>query len=100
MKFFVIYCNYINVQFRKKINLDIIFWSRYTKILKGYVRNCARPEGCIAECYLADECMQFCSGYMKKAAKIGVRHNRNEEFENESILEGASNFCWETYDDS
>ena len=25
---------------------------------------------------------------MKKAAEIGVRHNRNEEFENESILEG------------
>ena len=58
------------------------------KILKGYVRNRARPEGCIAECYLADECMQFCSGYMKKVAEIGVRHNRNEEFENESILEG------------
>ena len=34
------------------------------KKLKGYVRNKARPEGCIGECYLAEECMRFCSGYI------------------------------------
>ena len=59
------------------------------KILKGYARNRARPEGCIGECYIAEECMQFCSGYMKQVAKIGARHNCNEEFENETILEGC-----------
>ncbi|XP_028102256.1 uncharacterized protein LOC114301506 [Camellia sinensis] len=63
-------------------------FERYMKILKGYVRNRARPKGCIAECYIAEECMQFCSGYMKQAAEIGARHNRNKEFENETILEG------------
>ncbi|XP_028110958.1 uncharacterized protein LOC114309427 [Camellia sinensis] len=63
-------------------------FERYMKILKGYVKNRARPEGCIAECYLVEECMQFCSGYTKKAAEIGARHNRNTEFESETILEG------------
>lgn len=58
------------------------------KVLKGYVLNRARPEGCIAERYLADECLMFCSGYVKQAVEIGVRHTRNEDFENETILEG------------
>ncbi|CAL5408578.1 unnamed protein product [Camellia sinensis] len=64
-------------------------FERYMKIFKGYVKNHARPEGCIAECYLVEECMQFCSGYMKKAVEIGARHNRNTEFESETILEGC-----------
>lgn len=34
---------------------------RYLSVLKSYVRNKAHPEGCIAEAYLADECMTFCS---------------------------------------
>lgn len=56
------------------------------KVLKGYVRNRARPEGCIAECYLAEERMLFCSGYIKQAAEMGVRHTRNEDFEDEIIV--------------
>ncbi|KAK9289285.1 hypothetical protein L1049_017761 [Liquidambar formosana] len=63
-------------------------FERYMKVLKGYVRNRARPEGCIAERYIDEECMKFCSGYVKNAAEIGVRHTRNEDFENETILEG------------
>ncbi|XP_010490106.1 PREDICTED: uncharacterized protein LOC104767831 [Camelina sativa] len=35
-------------------------FERYTKVLKDFVRNPARPEGCIAESYLAEECMEFC----------------------------------------
>jgi hypothetical protein len=58
------------------------------KVLKGYVRNRSRPEGCIAECYLVDECVEFCNGYLKQNITVGVRHSRNEEFENETILEG------------
>ncbi|KDO40714.1 hypothetical protein CISIN_1g039764mg, partial [Citrus sinensis] len=34
------------------------------KTLKGYIRNHARLEGCIAECCLAEECVRFCSGYI------------------------------------
>lgn len=58
------------------------------KVLKGYVKNRSKPEGCIAEKYLAEECSRFCSGYMKQAAEIGVIHNRNEDFENKTIQEG------------
>ena len=58
------------------------------KVLKGYVLNRARPEGCKAERYLTSECLKFCSGYMKQAAEIGARHTCNEDFENETILEG------------
>uniref|UniRef100_A0A2N9I3B2 DUF8039 domain-containing protein n=1 Tax=Fagus sylvatica TaxID=28930 RepID=A0A2N9I3B2_FAGSY len=50
--------------------------------------SCTTPKGCIAECYLTSECLKFCSGYMKQAAEIGARHTRNEDFENETILEG------------
>ncbi|XP_042472108.1 uncharacterized protein LOC122054736 [Zingiber officinale] len=32
-------------------------FERFMKMLKGYVKNRARPEGCIAECYLAEERM-------------------------------------------
>ena len=37
---------------------------RYMKILKGYVRNRHRPEGCIIECYIAEEVVEFCSEYL------------------------------------
>lgn len=58
------------------------------KVLKGYVRNRARPEGCIAECYLAEECVRFCSGYMNKAADVGALNRRNDEFLDETITQG------------
>ncbi|XP_042451966.1 uncharacterized protein LOC122036612 [Zingiber officinale] len=57
-------------------------FERFMKMLKGYVKNRARPEGCIAECYLAEERMRFCSAYIKKAACIGLRSNRNDDLEN------------------
>ena len=36
---------------------------RYLRTLKGYVRNKAHPEGSIAERYISEECMTFCSWY-------------------------------------
>ena len=36
---------------------------RYLQTLKKYVRNLAHPEGSIAEGYLVDECLTFCSRY-------------------------------------
>ncbi|CAL9013230.1 unnamed protein product, partial [Prunus brigantina] len=62
-------------------------FERYMKELKGYVKNRSKPEGCIAEKYLAEECSRFCSGYMKQAAEIGVQHSRNEDLEDENIVE-------------
>ena len=32
---------------------------RYMKVLKNHVRNMARPEACMAEGYLKDECLGF-----------------------------------------
>ena len=34
------------------------------RTLKEYVRNKAQPEGSIAEAYLIDECLTFCSRYL------------------------------------
>ncbi|KAK3211333.1 hypothetical protein Dsin_016039 [Dipteronia sinensis] len=58
------------------------------KVLKGYVKNCARPEGYIAECYLAEECMRFCGGYMKQLGTIDTRQYRNKDMRDEMILGG------------
>ncbi|XP_073304106.1 uncharacterized protein [Primulina huaijiensis] len=62
-------------------------FERFMKTLKEYVKNRARPEGCIAECYLAEERMLFCSAYIEKAAGIGIRSNRNQDLDN-GLVEG------------
>ena len=38
---------------------------RYLRTLKGYVRNKAHPEGSIAEGYILEECMTFCSRFVQ-----------------------------------
>ncbi|KAA0060272.1 uncharacterized protein E6C27_scaffold22G00390 [Cucumis melo var. makuwa] len=60
------------------------------KVLKGYVRNKARPEGCIAACYLADECVDFSNKYFKQSVEVVNSQQRNEEYQNDVILEGRS----------
>jgi hypothetical protein len=42
---------------------------------KRYVRNKARLEGSIAKCYIAEECLTFCSMYL---CDIETRWNRTE----------------------
>ncbi|KAE8696020.1 hypothetical protein F3Y22_tig00110678pilonHSYRG00462 [Hibiscus syriacus] len=54
-------------------------FERYMKTLKGYVRNHHRPEGCIAECYVAEEALEFCSVYLKNMKSIGNPHERVDE---------------------
>jgi hypothetical protein len=44
--------------------------------LKGYVRNRARPEGSIAEAYIANEALTFCSRYMED---VVTRFNRDDD---------------------
>ena len=57
--------------------------------LKRYVWNRARPEGCIAMRYIADECVQFCSGFIKETVDVYQRQERNDEdVASNSILEG------------
>ncbi|RVW62174.1 hypothetical protein CK203_062575 [Vitis vinifera] len=52
-------------------------FERYMKVLKGYVRNHNRPEGCIAECYLAEEAVEFCTEYLSGTHAIGIPKSSN-----------------------
>ena len=52
---------------------------RYLSRLKSYVRNRAAPEGCIAEGYIVEECLMFCSRYMEGVETIFSRPTRTME---------------------
>ncbi|KAM6577970.1 hypothetical protein CsatB_029807 [Cannabis sativa] len=54
-------------------------FERYMKKLKNYVGNKARPEGSIAEGYVADEAVTFCSMYFKGSETRFNRLDRNED---------------------
>ena len=45
--------------------------------LNTYVGNKARPEGSIAEGYLANECVTFCSRYLREVETKFNREERN-----------------------
>jgi len=45
--------------------------------LKGYVTNRARPEGSIAGAYIVNECLTFCSLYLKGIETVFHREERN-----------------------
>ena len=51
-------------------------FERYIKVLKGYVKNRNRLEGCIVENYIAEESIEFCSKYMSNADPIGLPTSR------------------------
>ncbi|XP_074323280.1 uncharacterized protein LOC141660216 [Apium graveolens] len=48
---------------------------RYLKILKEYVMNRSRPEGCIAERYLIEEAIEFWSEFIPNVDVIGLPVN-------------------------
>ena len=50
---------------------------RYLLTLKRYVRNKSKPEGSIAEGYLADESLTFCSRYLQNVDTRLTREERN-----------------------
>ncbi|XP_070662297.1 uncharacterized protein [Malus domestica] len=52
---------------------------RYLQTLKRYVRNMGYPEGSIAEAYLVDECLSFCSLYLRDVESRRTRRGRNED---------------------
>ncbi|KAK9052958.1 hypothetical protein SSX86_029588 [Deinandra increscens subsp. villosa] len=51
----------------------------YLMRLKSYVRNKAQPEGSIAEGYIKDECITFCSRYFEGVETSFNRPPRNNE---------------------
>ncbi|XP_072054334.1 uncharacterized protein [Arachis hypogaea] len=58
--------------------------------LKSYVRNKAAPEGCIAEGYIIEECLTFCSRYLEDG-NIETRFNRPRR--NDDQNENTSSSC-------
>ncbi|XP_027157024.1 uncharacterized protein LOC113758302 [Coffea eugenioides] len=65
---------------------------RYLGTLKSYVRNKSRPEGSIAQGYLAEECINFCLLYLADYVETKFnRPSRNEEVHKE-IEEGLDIF--------
>ena len=54
-------------------------FERYMKKLKGYVRNKAKAEGSIAEGYVADEALTFCSMYLDNTLTKFNRPDRNAD---------------------
>ncbi len=47
---------------------------------KGYVRNKAAPEGSIAEGYVAEELLTFCSRYLESSQTVFNRPLRNPNY--------------------
>jgi hypothetical protein len=73
------------VQFRWMYPIE-----RYLCKLKSYVRNRAHPEGSIAEGYLAEEALTFCSRYLHK--NVETRLNRSSRnYDNSDSCEVVSN---------
>ena len=64
-------------------------FERYMRVLKGYVRNRTRPEGCIAECYIAEEAVEFCSEYLSNIDTIGIPASMKNEWKYEKPLPGG-----------
>jgi hypothetical protein len=60
---------------------------RYLRTLKGYVRNKAYPEGSIAEGYVLEECMTFCSRFLED---FDTKMNRPERHESAAVNEPPS----------
>ncbi|CAN6577294.1 unnamed protein product [Malus baccata var. baccata] len=65
---------------------------RYLQTLKRYVRNMGHPEGSIAEAYLVDECLSFCSLYLRDVESRRTRRGRNEDGIGRGVSGGLSIF--------
>ncbi|KAG8483202.1 hypothetical protein CXB51_022201 [Gossypium anomalum] len=60
---------------------------RFLSKLKSYCRNKRYPEGSIAEGYLAEECMTFCSRYLEDAKTRLNRPSRNAGLNDHDLAE-------------
>jgi len=56
------------------------------KTLKAFVKNYARPEACMAEAYLAGECVAFCLEFLKESVPVQEAVNRNEDVEADRMM--------------
>jgi hypothetical protein len=59
---------------------------RYLRTVKGYVRNKAHPKGSIAEGYILEECLTFCSRFLD----VDTKDNRVDRDETVTVNEPPS----------
>lgn len=59
------------------LEVDVSF-ERFMKILKSYVKNHNRPEGCIVESYMTKEALEFCSKYLVNIESIRIPKGKFE----------------------
>ena len=52
-------------------------FEHYMKVLKRYVRKGNNAEVCIAQCYIAEEALEYCVEYLKGVKYVGVPLSRN-----------------------
>jgi hypothetical protein len=52
-------------------------YERHMVVMKGYVRNCAHPEGSMIEGYTTEEVIECCIDYMKGRNPIGLPVSRH-----------------------
>ena len=62
----------------------------YMKLLKGYMKNQNRPEGCIIESYIAEKSIEFCSKYLSNTKTSGVPKTINIKARGLSISNSSS----------
>ncbi|KAM0924073.1 hypothetical protein ACQ4PT_005076 [Festuca glaucescens] len=60
---------------------------------KGYVRTRSHPEGSIAEGYLFDECLTFCSRYLKRCETRFTRQTQNVDVVENEMSSTTPYFC-------
>ena len=65
-------------------------FERIMKVLKVYVRNRNRSEGCIVECYVVDEAIQFCAMYLSNTNAFGIPGVLNSD-------QSWGTFIWRSY---
>ncbi|CAA7042281.1 unnamed protein product [Microthlaspi erraticum] len=66
-------------------------FERCMKTLKAFVKNYARPEACMAEGYLAEECIAFYLEFLRNSVPIEEAVKRNEHIQDDDgVLEGRS----------
>ena len=52
-------------------------FERMNGVIKGYIRNKARPDGSIAKGFLTKECISFCTNYLGIVNPVGLPLNRH-----------------------
>src|SRR4051812_25629398 len=52
-------------------------FERMNGVIKGYVHNMARPDGSIAQGFLTEECISFCTNYLGIDNPVGLPVNRH-----------------------